>query len=168
MMTYTMLDGSVIDLSELAKSEREFLAECLNAYRSDVSFPDFVNLVYRPGSPVFKGGRWVTKEIMATPLFKAVRDLEDRLGIRQGWVGPDPGDRPEIEPLVSDEEVSVTQAAEMKTVSRMAIVRACHEGRLVGRKVGNAWVISKRSLNRYEPMKSRIKSGRKAREKPDM
>jgi hypothetical protein len=42
---------------------------------------------------------WVTDAVWRHPLFRALRDLEDRLGIRQGELGPDPDDDIGREPL---------------------------------------------------------------------
>jgi len=101
---------------------------------------------------------------METPFYRAARDLVDRVGVAQGWIGADDGDLPAEEDPVSDEWVSTAEAAEMKGCTRAAIIRALKENRLVGRKVGKSWIISRASLDRYEPMAVRQESGRRARE----
>lgn len=163
MMTYATLNETVINLSELTDQERAWLGKILEAYADNISYPDFINLVYEPGTPLLPG-RFVTEEIMATPLYRAARDLQARLGIRQGWVAPNADSRPDVPPLETDEEVSVTAVMETKGISRAAVIKAVRRGDLIGEKRGRDWWISKRSLDHYQPMAVRIESGRRARE----
>jgi hypothetical protein len=107
----------------------------------------------------------VTRKTMTTTLYQVVRDLQDRLAIRQDWAGCDEGDRPEIDPFVGDTVVSVAQAMQEKGVTRAAVIKAIKRGGLIGKQVGRYWIISRRSLDQYVPMRVRQESGRKARQK---
>jgi hypothetical protein len=91
--TYTTLDGRVLDLTGLPDEERIFLARCYAAYRAGVSWEEFIALARGAGNPLVRaaGGR-ITQGVWDHPLFQAVHDLEDRLGILQGEFTPDPGD----------------------------------------------------------------------------
>lgn len=91
--TYTTLDGQVLDLAALPDEERNFLARCYAAYRAGASWEEFSVLARGTRNPVVRaaGGR-ITQEVWDHPLFQAVHDLEDRLGILQGEFAPDPGD----------------------------------------------------------------------------
>ena len=102
MQTYTTLDGKVLNLSPLTDEERAYFDRCFAAYRDGISFFLFQDLVTGPENPVLRPtqGR-ITDAVWSHPLFQALRDLEDRIGIQQGELGPDPGDDRAPEPFTS-------------------------------------------------------------------
>ncbi len=102
--TYTALDGRVYDLSGLNDEQLAFFERCIAVYRDDAPWITIARLVEGGENPLLHptGGR-VTLEVWDHPLFRAVRDLQDRVGIRQGMVAPSPGDVPERDPLEGDE-----------------------------------------------------------------
>lgn len=90
--TYVMLDGRVLDLSLLTAPERAYLDRCYAAYRDGMAWEQFGYLAVGPEHPLLRGtGGVVTPAVWAHPLFQSVRDLEDRLGVQQGELDPDPG-----------------------------------------------------------------------------
>jgi hypothetical protein len=100
MESYTTLEGKTLNLTGLTEAQRDYFDRCVGAYQADVPFGEFGDLVTGPENPLLaaSGGR-VTQDVWNHPLFQALRDLEDRLGIRQGMVAPGPGDHPFIDPL---------------------------------------------------------------------
>jgi hypothetical protein len=98
--TYTTLGGQVLNLTGLTPEERQHLIRCYAAYRADMAWDQFSHLVVGTENPLLRRtGGVVTPEVWRHPLYQAIRDLEDRLGIRQGEVASDPGDAPERDPL---------------------------------------------------------------------
>ena len=60
----------------------------VKAYEGGEAYPNLVNRVNAPGSAALRRGRWVTKEVTASALYRVCQDLADRLGITQGFRGP--------------------------------------------------------------------------------
>lgn len=102
MQTYTTLDGNVFDLSSLTNEEHAYFDHCYASYRDGIPFFLFQDLVTGLQNPLLRAtqGR-VTDAAWSHPLFQALRDLEDRIGIQQGELGPDPGDDRAPEPLTA-------------------------------------------------------------------
>jgi hypothetical protein len=93
MPTYNTLDGRLLDLSGLTADERAYLARCYAAFRSGMPWSDFGELAHGSQHPLLRGTSGVvTRAVWDHPLYQATSDLEDRLGIRQGELAPDPGD----------------------------------------------------------------------------
>ena len=100
MRSYVTLDGQVLDLSHLSEEERQFLSRCVDAYRQGVDWLALGAFVDGKENPLVRAtGGLITREVWEHPLYRAARDLEDRLGIRQGELVPDPGDDPPSDPL---------------------------------------------------------------------
>lgn len=100
MDSYTTLDGRVIDLRLLTDGERKHLEICWFAYQKDMDWAAFHDLAGGRGNPAIKEAEGViAPQIAEHPLYLATRDLEDRLGIRQGTVAPSAGDRVESDPI---------------------------------------------------------------------
>ncbi len=98
--TYTTLEGDVLDLGTLKEDERAYLARAYAAYRDGMSWEQFRHLSLGNENPLLLAtGGWITPDIWSHPLFRAVRDLEYRLGIRDGEIAPDPGDDLARDPL---------------------------------------------------------------------
>src|SRR5688500_8993853 len=84
MKTYVLVNGATLDLSGLTEEERKFLSRCYAAYRAGMDWSDFTLLAEGRSNPLIRDtGGWITQAVQAHPLYRAVRDLEDRLGIVQ-------------------------------------------------------------------------------------
>src|SRR5436190_4648628 len=103
MDTYTTLHGERIDLAGLSDAEQAFFWRCYAAYRAKMPWGEFANLAERSENPIIAAtGGWITPAVHVHPLYKAVRDLEDRLGIKQGKLAPDPGTDVTQEPIAEE------------------------------------------------------------------
>jgi len=100
VLTYTTLNGQVLDLDGLSDDQQAFLERCYAAYRADIPWEAFLPLVTGVANPLVRSnGGLITKDVTQHPLYRAVRDLEARLGIRQGKLAASPGDNVTQEPL---------------------------------------------------------------------
>jgi hypothetical protein len=165
MLTYTTLDGEVLDLSSLTPEERAYFEQCVEAFRAGMKFDEFFNwLLNGDGSPLIRAtGGWVTQAVWAHPLFQAVHDLADRLGILQDHVGAEPGDDPLRDPL-ADEWVPTVEAARRKGVALSGLHQAVHRGDVIAhpaREGGRRLLVSANSLARWTPMPGRQQAGRR-------
>jgi hypothetical protein len=104
---YRTVEGTELDLTHLAADEEGFLDRCYRAYRANMDWAELSNLIAGMENPLLRStGGWVTPEVFGNPLYKALRDLEHRVGIRQGELLPDPGDDLDHDPLTG-EHISV-------------------------------------------------------------
>ena len=90
--TYTTIDGEVIDLTALIDEERAFFGRCYRAFRDGtLRWAAMSDLVVSGENPVVRsaGGR-VTVAVLAHPLYRAVHDLEHRVGLRTGELALEP------------------------------------------------------------------------------
>lgn len=157
-MTYTTLDGRVLDLGNLTDEERSFFDRCVAAYRQGVAWEDFANLVGGAENPLLRstGGR-VTRAVWEHPLYQALRDLEERLGIQQGKLEPEGVDEQAAasDPL-EDEWLPAPDAAAVKGVTLPGLHKAIRRGDVLARRWGNGRVlVSRRSLERWEVNRTR-------------
>ncbi|HEY3363975.1 MAG TPA: hypothetical protein VGK74_02830 [Symbiobacteriaceae bacterium] len=155
MITYTTIDGTVLGLGELVPEEATYFDRCVAAYRAGTAWTAFMSMVRGVENPLLRAtGGIITQAVYDAPLFRAVHDLEDRLGIAQGalrW------DAPLLDPL-TDEWITVSQAAEVKGVSVQAIHGAIGRGELVATGTTRKQV-SKRSLDAWSPVAIRQRAG---------
>ena len=99
-MRYTTLDGRVLDLSALTDEERAYFDRLYAAYQDGATWGSFSRLVEGIEIPLLRAtGGHVTPAVWDHPLFQAVRDLEDRVGIARGGVLPEPGDDIRRDPI---------------------------------------------------------------------
>ena len=164
MTTYTTLDGRVLDLTALTGEERAHLDAAYDAYCAGMALATF-DASYMSGgaNPLLRTtGGWVTRAAWEHPLYQAVHDLGDRLGIAQGELAPE-GDW-ERDPF-ADEWVSTAEAARQKSVALTAVHKAIRRGDLMARPA-NAdtarLVVSANSLTRWTPNPRRQAAGRHA------
>lgn len=120
-MKYTTLDGRTLDLDLRSDSNRSFFEQCFRIYLLGSAAEDFTrlaNLVAGPDNVLLRttNGR-VTNTVWEHPLFQAVRDLEDRLGIRIGELAAVPGDAGAGAPL-ADSQPSLDSAPSTKRRGR--------------------------------------------------
>lgn len=154
-MTYMTIEGQVLDLKDLTDEERVFFDRCVAAYRSGTAWATFMSMARGVENPLIREtGGVITQAVYDHPLFRAVRDLEDRLGIQQGFLS---WDRPVADPL-EDEWLPVSDAAELKGISVQGIHGAIKRGDLVARGTTRKQV-SKRSLDQWEPNPTRRRAG---------
>ncbi len=165
MRSYTTLDGTVIDLTELPPDLEAYLQACLTAYHHDMPWDAFAVLVQGEGSPLVRAAGMVTREVQRHPLYRALRDLEDRLGIAQGLLAPEPDDLVEVDPW-ADEWLSVPQAAALKGVTVPGLHSAIRRGAVLARPAPRRrpWYrVSRNSLARWTPTAVRQQAGRQSR-----
>jgi hypothetical protein len=80
--------GKELDISTWPKGHRTFLRKVYIWYLRDITYTDFVSMIFGVTSPVLKvssNGPEPTK----TPLYETVTDLQFRLGVKQGHFSKD-------------------------------------------------------------------------------
>jgi hypothetical protein len=169
LLTYTTLDGEVLDLSELTTEERAYFDRTYTTFRAGrLRWGPFANLVTGTENPLTRatGGR-VTDTVWTHPLFRAVRDLEDRVGYRTGELVFEceaDGDPALLEQdPIADTWLPSAQAAREKGVSLAGLHLAIKRGDLIARpaKPGGArLVVSRNSLDRWMPNEKYQAAGR--------
>jgi hypothetical protein len=155
--TYRTLDGEILDLRRLTDAEREFLQQCRAAYEAGMVWREFANrFVVGLENPLVKPTHgWITRQIWDHPLFQAVHDLGDRLGIRQGMLAPE--GNAEADPF-ADGWIPSAEAAERKKVTLPGLHRAIDRGDVIARPAehdGRRLVVSVNSLDRWSPNRTR-------------
>lgn len=159
-MKYKLLKGESVDLSKLPKADLEYLVDLSRRAVDDEDYATLAVAVKGRGAYPLRGGRWVTKEIQESDLYRVAADVVDRVGIRQGMIAPDDDDRV----TAVDQIVGVTEAAEMLGITRAAVVKAVRAGRLQGRQIGKAWALLRGSVERYQVAQHRVLAGKAARQ----
>lgn len=153
MLTYTTLDGDVLDLSGLDETQRAYFDRCYAVFRDRRPYDEIFALVYGAENPLLGVDRRITRVVQEQPLWQAVRDLEDRLGIIHDEIGPEPGDEPERDPI-ADEWIPATQAAAGKGVTLAGLHKAIERGAVIAAPAkpgGVRLVVSRNSLDRWTP-----------------
>jgi hypothetical protein len=158
MLTYTTLDGEVLDVQRLGQAEERFFERCLALYRDRGDWVTLANLVAGDENPLVAPGHRITRAVMDHPLWRAVRDLEDRLGIIHGEVGSEPGDMPDRDPVI-DEFVPVAQVAEERNVSIRAVYKAIDRGDVIATH-DRPTRVSRNSLGHWEVVEVRQAAGK--------
>lgn len=161
--TYRTLDGRILDCRELSEEHQVFLDRILSLYRSRAPYGQVDQLIHGTQNPLLlPTGGIITREIYSHPLYTAVRDLVDRLGILQGEIGAAPGDDLGTDPA-TDEWLPVSEAATLKGVTAPGIHEAIKRGDLLAKpaKEGSRYlVVSRFSLEAYQPSAARQRAGR--------
>lgn len=134
-VVYVTMERTVLDLTGLAAEERVYFERCLQAYRSGTDWAAFMNLVRTVENPLLRptGGR-ITQAVWEHPLFQALRDMEDRLGVKQGHLKAPAGTDPDGEPL-ADEWIPAVEAAERKGVTLPGLHKAIERGDVIARPI---------------------------------
>lgn len=157
-MTYRLLKGELIGLGQLTKDDLAFLLDLQRRAMENEDYFELERCVCGPGAYPLKGSARVTREIHETPLFRVAEDIVDRVGIRQGVIAPDEDDR-----MIPIEGImGVTEAAEYLGITRSAVIKSAQAGRLKGKKVGNRWVLLRRSVESYQVAAHRVAAGKAA------
>ena len=157
--TYQTLDGEILDLTRLSPGELKYFNECYHLFAKRGDWGQLSDLVRGPTNPLLGPGRRITREVANHALYKAVRDLEDRLGILTGNLGAEPGDDPTADPL-SDSLLSVAEAAALKGTTPTAVRKAIARGELI-MKPTRPQRVSERSLQLWtvNPVRQRARQG---------
>lgn len=169
MLTYLKLDEELLDLSGLNEEERAYFDGCYAAYRAGMEWATFANtLLNSPENPVLRtaNGR-ITRLAYNHPLYQALHDLSDRLGIRQGIIGPEPGDDVDADPI-AEEWLPAAAAAIAKGVSYSGLNQAIKRGDVIfyaerPESARPGYMVSRRSLDRWEPQHGRQLAGAQVR-----
>lgn len=155
-MKYKMLTGQTVDLSALPKADLEFLVALSRRAIADEDYGTLALAVAGPKAYPKRGGRWVTREVMESLVYRVAEDIVDRVGIRQGALGPDEG----AQASAVDQILGVTEAARILGITRAGVIKAATSGRLQGRKIGKAWALLRGSVERYRVARARVLAGR--------
>ena len=162
--TYRTIEGDILGLTGLTDDERAFFGRCYRAYRDgSLAWPAFGDLVMGRENPLVRAtGGMVTRAVMAHPLYQAVHDLENRVGLRMGELAPEPDYDLASDPL-DDTWLTPSEAAARKGVTRTGLHQAIRRGAVVARaaKPGGRWtLVSANSLARWTPAAARQRAGR--------
>lgn len=158
-MKYQLLDGETVNLSTLPKKDLQFLVDLQRRAIDGEDYFELELLVCSSGAYPLKGSPRVTSAVHATVLFRVAEDVCTRVGLRQGVFRAETA----AEKALADGVVSVSEAAEMIGISRTAVIKAAHAGRLSGKKIGKTWALLRTSVKRYEVAQHRVRAGRAAR-----
>ncbi len=157
-VTYRLLDGKVLDLSAVSEQEAAYVRKAVDAYRTGAGWVAMSHLVESPDNPWLRETHGViTRQVWDTPGFQALRDLEDRAGMRDGSLRTEPGFDPAEDPA-ADEWISTTVAAKMRGVTLGGLLGAIRRGDVLARPRhdGGTWrEVSLRSLLAWQPNATR-------------
>lgn len=154
MMIYHTLSGRILTWNDpLDPPIQAFWETMVAAYQTQAEFLTTFNRIYGPTNPLLAStqGR-ITQASLDQPVFRALMDLTDRLGIAQGHIGSD-GTEDLRDPL-SDTWVPLAEAARQKDVTVPGLHGAIDRGDVIARprKPGGSWLeVSQRSLERWTP-----------------
>ncbi len=81
---YFTLDGDDVDLGTLRRSDLAFVIDLARRALDGEDSSSIELRVCGRGAYPLRGGRWVTKRIYASPLFRVAQDIAFRAGIQQG------------------------------------------------------------------------------------
>lgn len=167
--TYETLDGEVLDLTGLTDEERAHLDRCAGGLAAGLRWADFGNrLVFGRENPLIRDGNGlVTRAAFRHPLFRAIRDMGDRLGIAQNEIGQAPGDEEAQSDPFADGWMTTTEAARRKGVALNSLQAAIDRGDVITRlaKPGGSWrLVSANSVRRWQPSEARRRARKAAAE----
>lgn len=160
MRTHTTSTGQVLDLSGLTRTELAYYERCHNAYLDGMTWEEFSQFAYSPENPVMEHGR-ITPRGVDHPLFRAILDMEVRLGARRGYFKVNEGDDIWGDPA-EDEALNISQAAARKGVTRQTIYNAIDAGELVADRSSTP-AVSRNSLSVWRPDEARQRAGKTRR-----
>jgi hypothetical protein len=145
--THTLLTDEVVDLSKLTAKERGYIRRLTRDAGEGVDYFDLLRRVKGPKALPLRGGP-ITPAIAASVFYRVAHDIADRIGIEQGYLlaprAPEPTHADRRTDLLS-----LTEAARLIGITRPAAHQAVTEARLPGRRVGNAWIITRQDAETY-------------------
>lgn len=161
MQTHTLLSGEVLGLSKLTEEERRYIHGLSGDADDGADYFDLLRRVKGPKALPLRGGP-ITPAIAASVVYRVAHDIADRVGIKQGYLlAPGVAESARVDRRA--DLLSLTEAADLIGITRPAAHQAVTEGRLPGRRVGNAWIIAKQDAESYR----RARTNRGADDQPD-
>ena len=161
-MKYKLLNGDMVDTSELPEDDLQFLLHLQNRAMDGEDYFELLRTICGPSAYPLKGGLKVTREVHDSILYRVAENIVDRVGIHQGVILPNQDD----EMVPTDEIVGAAEAADILGVSRSAVIKAAQRGRIRGKKVGHAWALLLESVQSYHVAPYRVAAGRAAHSSP--
>ena len=158
MKTYILIDGKALDMSKLSRTEGAFLRDLRRMAEQNISYFEIERTAIGPGSPALRGRQTIDRRTAAQPLYLAAEDIATRAGIRQGLILA-----PEFEHLrpqfpTDGSHISAAQAADFIGISRAAVYKAIHAGKLEALHIGNVTVINRKSAVGYRERRGKARS----------
>lgn len=153
-MTYFTIYGDALCWEDpLDAPLQAFWEKMVAAWRANVDYVAVFNTMNSVENPLLAstGGR-ITQTVLDQPVFLAMQDLTDRLGLAQKMLRST-GREDNRDPF-EDTWISVTEAARRKGVTVPGLHGAIDRGDIVARprKPGGAWLtVSQRSLDHWTP-----------------
>jgi len=164
-VTYRTVGGDVLDLTGLDEAEAGYLATCRAAMEDGMDWTAFSRLVDGGASPLLgPTGGVITRAVYDHPLFRAVRDMEDRLGVAQGKLRASPETDYTSDPFAADEWISTSEAVTRKGVSLVGLHKAITRGDVIAHpaREGGTWLlVSANSLAAWQPSRGHQAAGRR-------
>ena len=151
MMYFTLGGKALVWEEPTNEAVQTFWNRIVAAYRAGTDYHAVFNEVFSAANPLLAEGR-VTQEALALPIFRALIDLTDRLGIAQECIAHS-ADEDLGDPLV-ETWIPLAQAAERKGVTVPGLHGAIERREVVARprKPGGSWLeVSQRSLDAWTP-----------------
>lgn len=149
-ITYRTVGGEVLDLTGLDEAHAGYLATCRAALEGGMDWTAFSRLVDGDANPLLgPTGGVITRAIYAHPLFRAVRDMEDRLGVAQGKLRRVAPETEYASDPFADEWISTSEAVARKGVSLVGLHKAIARGSVIAHpaREGGKWLrVSANSL----------------------
>jgi hypothetical protein len=153
METHELLTGEKLSLAGLTEEERAFLRRLARDAEQGTDYFDLLRRVKGPKALPLRGGP-ITPAIATSVLYRVAHDIADRVGIEQGYLlAPEVAESVETEG--GDDLLSLTEAAELIGITRPAAHQALVEKRLRGRRVGNAWVVTRPDAEAFRKARSK-------------
>jgi excisionase family DNA binding protein len=156
MKSYELLTGERIDAAAFDQREEDFIRKLSADAESGADYFDLLKRVKGPDAFPLRGGR-ITAAVARSPLYRIAHDVADRVGIVQGYLLDPKVDRSVVQP--NAELLSLTEAAGLIGITRPAAHQALAEKRLVGQRVGNAWVVRRSDVETFMRARSARPSG---------
>jgi len=152
METQKLLTGETLSHSMLTEEERAFLRRLAKDAERGADYFDLLRRVKGPKALPLHGGP-ITPAIAASVFYRAAHDIADRVGVEQGYLlAPDVARS--VEANVTGHLLSLTEAADLIGITRPAAHQALTEARLRGRRIGNAWVVTRADAETFRKSRS--------------
>jgi excisionase family DNA binding protein len=150
MKRYKLLSGETVSLEELDVRDVAFLRNLRRMAKDGISFFEVERVAIGPGSPALQGWSRVTPEIVRSPLYRVASDIATRAGIAEGLILAPEHEQKRSQIPADRSLMSVTQAASTLGISRAAVHKAIQQERLVARRYGNVFLVSRDAMLRYK------------------
>lgn len=143
---YETLRGEKLSIGWLTEPEIKYLEDLKEAVDSGDDYFDLLKRVRDVNAmPLAEFGGKVTPEAVQTIFFQVAADIVERAGVQQGR-SLAPGDN-RLDP--ESKILSMSEAAKLIGKSRQAVHLALTRGKILGWRVGSAWIVDVKSALRY-------------------